>query len=295
MADGSVSQAANDQLNDAQNDLSQAKDHANKAQNTANQADQHASDAQKDVGQAKNNVNDATKAQSDAQAKADAAQKAQDASQKALDDASQHQQNQNQVHLSQGYIDALNAYSQASPNDANYQQVVKTLITATNNEWAQNGGYVSNANDQAIKINSKADLDKYMAELNTYAQQLVNNVRDQFGTSQVQVSNGSKQVGQQIGNALTDENWNSLNGHDMNVNRNVAQANGLSQLSDQDMNVVMDKVLSKSWNLSLDDFKKALYEAMQNYLFNGVEWNHATSVAGTRLGAKGKDVWMGLG
>ncbi|ARW20303.1 hypothetical protein S100892_01760 [Pediococcus pentosaceus] len=81
----------------------------------------------------------------------------------------------------------------------------------------------------------------------------------------------------------------------MNVNRNVAQANGLSQLSDQDMNVVMDKVLSKSWNLSLDDFKKALYESMQNYLFNGVEWNHATSVAGTRLGAKGKDVWMGLG
>lgn len=134
-----------------------------------------------------------------------------------------------------------------------------------------------------------------MAELNTYAQQLINNVRSQFGTKQVQVSNDSKQVGQQIGDALTAENHDFQTGHDMATSHSIAQANGLSQLSDQDVTMALTKMLGNSWNLSLDDFKKALYEGMQSYLFNGIEWDHATSVAGTRLGVKGKDVWMGLG
>ena len=37
-------------------------------------------------------------------------------------------------------------------------------------------------------INSQADLDKYINELNQYAQELINNVRDQFGTENVRES-----------------------------------------------------------------------------------------------------------
>mgnify|MGYP003361803171 FL=1 len=225
------------------------------------------------VTNAQTSVDQANQAQSAAQQNVNTATQAQAAAQKALDDAQANQENANQIHMSQDYIDALNAYSQASPNDSNYQQILDTLLAVTKNEWSQNGGYVSNSSDQAIKINSKSDLDKYMAELNAYAQQLINNVRNQFGTEQVQVSNGSKQVGQQIGDAYTSENHENSAGHDIATNNTIAKDNGLSQLSDQDMTTVMSKVLGNSWNMTLDDFKKALYEAMKSYLFNGNEWD----------------------
>ena len=197
--------------------------------------------------------------------------------------------------LSREYIDALNAYQNANPNDADYQDILDRLLAATKQEWEINGGYVSNAHDQAIKINSQADLDKYINELNQYAQELINNVRDQFGTENVQISNGSEDLGQAIGNAYTKNNWDIANGHDFNTNNQIARDHGLTQLSDQDIAIVAGKVLGESWNMSLDDFKKALYDAMQAFLFNDEEWDHATSIAGIRYGAQGHNVWMGIG
>ncbi|PWG00022.1 SEC10/PgrA surface exclusion domain-containing protein [Levilactobacillus bambusae] len=288
---------ADQNLSNAQNDLNNAKNKEQQAQHDADQSDQKVSDAQNNVDNAQKGVNDANQAQNNAQQNADNANKAQNDAQNALDHAySQPHENQNQIHMSQDYIDALNAYAKASPSDSNYQQILDNLLKATQNEWKQNGGYISDSHDQTVKINSQADLNKYMDELNQYAQQLINGVRDQFGTSDVILSDGSKQVGQDMGDAYTNNNWDIQNGHDNTTNKNVAQSNGLSQLSDQDLDLVINKVIQDgNWGLTLDDFKKAVYNAMINLLFNGEEWDHATSLAGNRLGAKDQDVYFGLG
>lgn len=282
-------------LDQAQDDLNHAQDNASKAQVGANQADQAQNDAAQKANDAKQHADDAAKAQNDAQHKADAANKAQDDAQKALDDAKSHQANPNQVHLSQEYIDALNDYARANPEDDDYQQILDRLAAATKKEWELNGGYVSDAHDKTIKINSQADLDKYINELNQYAQELINNIRDQFGTENVQISKGSEDLGQAIGDAYTNNNWDGgTDGHDFDTNADIAHQHGLTQLSEQDIAMAMSKVLSNSWGLTLDDFKRGLYDAIQTLLFNGTEWDHAYSIAGNGLSAIGNDVWMGI-
>ncbi|KAF0425378.1 SEC10/PgrA surface exclusion domain-containing protein [Pediococcus acidilactici] len=270
-------------LDQAQDDLNRAKDNASKAENGANQADQAENDAAKKANDAKKKADDATKAQNDAQHKADAANKAKDDAQKALDDAKSHQGNPNQVHLSQDYLDALKAFSNSYYGDPNYQTLLDNLAKAAQKNYEATG-YVSVDGNTQIKINSQADLDKYLNELNQYAQQLINGIRDQLGTKGVELSKGSEELSRRLSDAYTNNNWDGMaNGHDATTNTEVANGMGLDGSSAQDLaSGFFTSNTHGDWSFTLDDFMKALYDSVIKWMFDDEisEWGHATSVAG---------------
>lgn len=291
---------ADKNLDDAQNNLDDAKGQENQAQGNADQADKNESQAQKDADAAQKAKEDAQKAQAAAQAKADAAQKAQDAAQKALDDAKNNQahENANHITVSQDYKNALNAFQNANPSDANYAQLLANVLKAAEANFKANGSYISDSTNEAIKINNQADLDKYMDALNRYAQQLINEIRNQFGTTNVQVSGGSEQLGQDMGHAYTDNNWDGANGHDNATNSSIAQNHGLTGLSDQDMySGATVTHTDGTWGFTLDDFMQNIYDSIMQLIFNDADsnWGHATSMAGIRASQQGNDQWFGLG
>ncbi|MEE6726094.1 SEC10/PgrA surface exclusion domain-containing protein [Pediococcus acidilactici] len=285
-------------LDQAQDDLNCAKDNASKAENGANQADQAENDAAKKANDAKKKADDAAKAQSDAQHKADAANKAKDDAQKALDDAKSHQGNPNQVHLSQDYLDALKAFSNSYYGDPNYQTLLDNLAKAAQKNYKATG-YVSVDGNTQIKINSQADLDKYLNELNQYAQQLINGIRDQLGTKGVELSKGSEELSRRLSDAYTNNNWDGMaNGHDATTNTNVANGMGLDGSSAQDLTSgYFTSNMHGDWDFTLDDFMKALYNSIIEWMFNDgdSEWAHTTSVAGLDAIDSGYTEYMGIG
>lgn len=204
----------------------------------------------------------------------------------------------NQVHMTQDYIDALKAFSNSYYGDPNYQTLLDNLTKAAQKNYEATG-YVPVDGNTQIKINSQADLNKYLNELNQYAQQLINGIRDQLGTKDVEISKGSEELSRRLADAYTNNNWNGMTGgHDAATNTEVANGMGLDGSSDQDLAFgYFTSNMHGDWNFTLDDFMKALYNSVLEWMFNdeASEWGHTTSVAGLDASDADYTEYIGIG
>ena len=299
VVDGKDSATVQQNLATAQQDLSQAQTNVKQANDATKQASQAVSDAQTKVTSVQTSVDQANQAQSAAQQNINTATQAQAAAQKALDDASQHQGSTQTFTLGTEYVNALKAYNDAEGYNLNSSDPVVQRLIKASDAMSQMLKFQSNAVDKNIKINGRQDLTpEVLSQLSTYAAQLINSMRDEFGAPHVIVTNGSVKFAGDIADEVTADQWILAveNAHDVPAINRAAAKNGL--FSKATANMYEDAALAKAtsnlgeWHLTLDDFKQMIFTSLQSFMANDEEWSHANSILGAA--AHGKDQYFGV-
>lgn len=254
-------------------------DNGKKAQSDKDQA---VRDAQSGVSQAETNLTQATTALATAKADQSSKEKAVTAAKADLDRAKEELADQGgnyTINLSQEYVSLLKEYF-ANPSKELSEQL-KALafkeyekfgkITFENGEvYRYDLSYPqASKKDQNTKIDIN-NLDyETRKELSLFAADLINQLRKQFGTEPVKVTEDAVRIANEVARKATEEY-----GHDFKALDEVGKDNGvlLGELAG----------FSDDTTTTLADVKKRIYDDILSMLFNDAhaKWGHATSLSG---------------
>ncbi len=237
------------------------------------QASKHLDSAQSAQTTAQSNYNSASATTANAQATVNSASSA-------VDDAQANLNNVNTITLPAGYVQDLEAYQNG------------TLNLSEMDKYSYNGssdGYVLNTykdNEAAKKeivdtTNGEVHLtDAQAQELSTFTAGLINQIRDQFGTQHVIVSDGSLDLSKDVidgYNAMSDQpSW-----HNLQMTLKVNNYYG----------TIGDEVGDMNWgayqisNLTMNDLYSSIYNGFTGWLFTdggGNAEGHAISITGLK-------------
>ena len=200
--------------------------------------------------------------------------------------------------VTQEYVDALKAY-EADRSEANKKQ----LLAADAAALAANAKFKSNEADKAIMIDGQTDMTTALIEeLSIYAARLINSVRQMFGMKDVTVSLGSIKFTDEIAKAYEADNWSGFNGHYNDAINQAARNNGLLEHPGGNLYENLYSYSSSSmkpdgsWNLSKNDLKSLIYNAMLGFLYgdSGSNWGHAFSITGLMYGSSTDECYFGV-
>ena len=254
-------------------------DNAKKAQSNKDQA---IKDAQSGVSQAETNLTQATTALANAKADQSNKDRAVITAQADLDRAKEDLADQGgnyTINLSQEYVSLLKQYF-ANPSKELSEQL-KALAFKEYEKFGKitfEGGEVyrydltypqASKKDQNTKVNFN-NLDyETRKELSLFAADLINQVRKQFGTGNVKVTEDSIRIANEVAHKATLEY-----GHDFKALNEVGENNGvlLGELAG----------FSDDTTKTLVDVKKRIYDVILSMLFDDAhaKWGHATSLSG---------------
>ncbi|MFC6260328.1 SEC10/PgrA surface exclusion domain-containing protein [Levilactobacillus fujinensis] len=272
---GNTSQALSN-LTQAQAAAEKAKDNVAKTQNTVtqttsavssnttkvNNAQANATQTQTDLNIATNAVTQTKTAVANAQAK--------------LENAQNQVGDTNIITVTPDYVSALNkTLTDISDNTQQAVSAAATTALAANT-------YQDNMADQAIKINNATDLtDPVRTELSTFAVNLINDIRQQFGLENLSVTVGSQKLANEIAQGYEADNWMIAEkmAHDVTLLSTAAHNNGFTGIGENAGTIFDGSLGSPNWNLSVNDFKKMIYNDMLSLAFNDStsSWGHATN------------------
>ena len=225
----------------------------------------------------------------DATNKADQTQTALEKAQDAFAVAEASYKSINTFQVTDEYVNALKSYvnnpyhpvKQEEQWQAHYDKAVKTL-TAEQKSNINLNSFKSNVNDKAISVDANNLTTEQMTELSLFASDLLNQIRERFGTPKTVVTKGMLQVADEVTDGYVADDWGFGKGHDSKVVNNVARKYGLPTYEDDTHQYLENLNSSNNGDKihTMDDAKKWVYESISDFLFNGWEWAHARSITG---------------
>ena len=239
----------------------------------------------------------------DATNKADQTQTALEKAQDAFAVAEASYKSINTFQVTDEYVNALKSYvnnpyhpvKQEEQWQAHYDKAVKTL-TAEQKSNINLNSFKSNVNDKAISVDANNLTTEQMTELSLFASDLLNQIRERFGTPKTVVTKGMLQVADEVTDGYVADDWGFGKGHDSKVVNNVARKYGLPTYEDDTHQYLENLNSSNNGDKihTMDDAKKWVYESISDFLFNGWEWAHARSITGLSSARGATKEYFGL-
>ena len=210
----------------------------------------------------------------------------------------------NTIQLTDAYVAALKDYAtnpyhpvkQEAQWQAHYDKAVK-ILTAEQKPNINLNSFKSNVNDKAISVDANNLTTEQMTELSLFASDLLNQIRERFGTPKTVVTKGMLQVADEVTDGYVADDWGFGKGHDSKAVNNVARKYGLPTYED-DTHQYLENLNSSNDGdeiHTMDDAKRWIYHSLNSFLFNGWEWLHAQSITGLISKGASKDYFaLGL-
>lgn len=243
--------------------ITEAKKDLAVKETTANKADKTLADASKVAEQAKNTLADKKVEFSKAEADFKAT---------------------NTIVVPAKYIEALKAYKNyedLSEEGNKKRSEAEQQLKAMNSEMASLNKFNSNSNDNGITLTLGSLTDEQKAELTFFANDLLNQIREAFGTNKVVISKGAMKFADEVADRYVADNWDwdkvISEGHDEAGIEDLAGKNGLFE--GQFYENMYTEYGSRS-TMTMNRAKQLVFEAFVSFLYNGQEWEHAGSVSG---------------
>ena len=278
-------------VSNAENSLTQAKADDKKLA-------EDISSTQKELTQAKNTVASTQNTLTNATNKAEQTQANLNNAQTAFSKAESNYKAINTIQLSDAYVSALKAYAanpyhpfnQEAQWKAHNDKAVKTLVA----EYKPNinaNSFKSNANDKATKVDANNLTTEQMTELSLYASDLLNQIRERFGTPKTVVTKGMVKVADEVTDGYVADGWEYGKGHDNKAVNNVARKYGLPTYEDDTHQYIenLNSVNSGDEIHNMDDAKKWVYTSIIEMMFTDWEWEHAQNLAGLSSAGANKE------
>jgi hypothetical protein len=273
---------AQEQLTNAENVLGQAKSDDKNLQDAISSVQNELTEASKVVASTESTLTNATNKAGQTQT---ALGKAQDTF--AVAEASYKSINTFQV--TDEYVNSLKSYVN-NPYDIlhepakweEHRKKVESILESVNQENLNLNKFKGNANDKAINVDANNLTTEQMTELSLFASDLLNQIRERFGTPKTVVTKGMLQVADEVTDGYVADVWGFGKGHDSKVVNNVARKYGLPTYEDDTHQYLenLSSINSGDEIHTMYDAKKWVYKSISNLLFNGWEWLHAQSITG---------------
>ncbi|WP_281165142.1 SEC10/PgrA surface exclusion domain-containing protein [Liquorilactobacillus sicerae] len=196
--------------------------------------------------------------------------------------------NNNLITVPSDYASALNSYIDSVVNgDSDSGESLVKLAA----EGLSENSYQDNVADEKISVIPGNLSDSQIEELSNYAASLINDIRQQLGTTpNVSVVKGAVSFAKAVADNYTSDNWNiyTYKDHDDSAINQAALANGLATYDGSNVyedasagyliNNVTGQKLTNSF--TLNDYKKAIYNTLIAMLFDDANenWLHAMSI-----------------
>ena len=209
----------------------------------------------------------------------------------------------NTIQLTDAYVNALKDYAtnpyhpvnQEAQWQAHYDKAVKTLIAEQKPNINLNS-FKSNVNDKAISVDANNLTTEQMTELSLFASDLLNQIRERFGTPKTVVTKGMLQVADEVTDGYVADDWGFGKGHDSKAVNNVARKYGLPTYEDDTHQYLENLNSSNNGDKihTMDDAKKWVYESLYKLMFSDWEWEHAQNLAGLSSARGATKEYFGL-
>ena len=284
-------------VSNAENSLTQAKADDKKRADAISSVQNELTEASKVVASTQTALTNATNKASQTQTALDQAQ-----NRFTLAEASYKSINTFQV--TDEYVNALKSYVNNPYNSLNerakwkeHREKVESILKSVNQENLNLNKFKGNVNDKAISVDANNLTTEQMTELSLFASDLLNQIRERFGTLKTVVTKGMVQVADEVTDGYVADDWGFGKGHDNKAVNNVARKYGLPTYKDDTHQSLENLNSSNNGDKihTMDDAKKWVYESISDLLFNGWEWGHARSVTGLISKGASKDYFaLGL-
>ena len=269
-------------------------DEAKKADETRSKA---ITEAKKDLAVKETIANKADKTLTDASKIAEQAKKTKEEKKVEFSKAEADFKATNTIVVPAKYIEALKAYKNyedLSEEGDKKRAEAGQQLKAMNNEMASLNKFNSNSNDNGITLTLGSLTDEQKMELTFFANDLLNQIREAFGTNKVVVSKGAMKFADEVADRYVADNWDwdkvISEGHDEAGIEELAGKNGLFE--GQFYENMYSEYGSRS-TMTMNRAKELVFEAFVSFLYNGQEWEHAGSVSGV-TSTEDKNQFMGI-
>ena len=209
----------------------------------------------------------------------------------------------NTIQLTDAYVAALKDYAtnpyhpvkQEAQWQAHYDKAVK-ILTAEQKPNINLNSFKSNVNDKAISVDANNLTTEQMTELSLFASDLLNQIRERFGTPKTVVTKGMLQVADEVTDGYVADDWGFGKGHDSKAVNNVARKYGLPTYEDDTHQYLENLNSSNNGDKihTMDDAKKWVYESIYKLMFSDWEWEHAQNLAGLSSARGATKEYFGL-
>ena len=273
---------AQKQVTNAEEVLEQAKSDDKNLEDAISSVQNELTEASKVVESTESTLTDATK-------KADQTQTALEKAQDTFTVAEASYKSINTFQVTDEYVNALKSYVN-NPYDIlderdkwkEHREKVESILKSVNQENLNLNKFKGNVNDKAISVDANNLTTEQMTELSLFASDLLNQIRERFGTPRTVVTKGMLQVADEVTDGYVADNWGFGKGHDSKAVNNVARKYGLPTYEDDTQQYLenLNSVNSGDEIHTMYDAKKWVYESISDLLFNGWEWMHAQNLTG---------------
>ena len=278
-------------VSNAENSLAQAKADDKKLTDDI-------SSAQKELTQATNTVASTQTALKNATNKANQTQTALDKAQTTFTKAESDYKSINTFQVTDEYVSALKSYVNNpysilddSAKWKEHREKVESILKSVNQENLNLNKFKGNANDKAISVDANNLTTEQMTELSLFASDLLNQIRERFGTPKTVVTKGMVKVADEVTDGYVADGWEYGKGHDSKAVNNVARKYGLPAYEDDTQQYLenLNSINSGDEIHTMYDAKKWVYESISDLLFNGWEWAHAQNLTGLSSAGANKE------
>jgi len=273
---------AQEQLTSAERALELAKSYDKNLAAAISSVQNELTEASKVVASTESTLTDATN-------KADHTQTALEKAQDTFTVAEASYKSINTFQVTDEYVNALKSYVD-NPYDIlderdkwkEHREKVESILKAVNQENLNLNKFKGNDNDKAISVDANNLTTEQMTELSLFASDLLNQIRERFGTPKTVVTKGMVQVADEVTDGYVADNWEFGKGHDNKAINNVARKYGLPTYEDDTQQYLenLNSVNSGDEIHTMYDAKKWVYDSISDLLFNGWEWMHAQNLTG---------------
>lgn len=287
----------------AQNKVQEKSDELLQAKSHDDQLQQKIVEAQKQVENSHSLVLTTNIALDKASETANQTQSALKQAQSDFSDAEEKYNAINTLQISDSYVEALKSYVN-NPYSILEQEALwdkhnaaqQRKLEQVNQENVELNQFKSNKKDQQISVDPNNLTKEQQMELAFFANDLLNQVRQRFGTTKTVVSQGMLEVAKKVTDGYVSDNWKFGAGHDKKVINDVAREYGLPSSKNNSSQYLenMYGVNSGDEIHTMDDAKRFIYKSIVKFLFNGLEWQHAESITGLSQTSSGNKDYFGF-
>ena len=273
---------AQEQLTNAEEILKQAKSDDKTLEDAISRVQNELTEASKVVASTESTLTDAT-------SKAERTQTALEKAQDIFTVAEASYKSINTFQVTDEYVNALKSYVN-NPYDIlverdkwkEHREKVESILKSVNQENLNLNKFKGNANDKAISVDANNLTTEQMTELSLFASDLLNQIRERFGTPKTVVTKGMVKVADEVTDGYVADGWEYGKGHDSKAVNNVARKYGLPAYEDDTQQYLenLNSINSGDEIHTMYDAKKWVYESISDLLFNGWEWMHAQNITG---------------
>lgn len=273
---------AQEQLTNAEDVLKQAKSDDKNLEDAISSVQNELTEASKVVAGTESTLTNATN-------KAGQTQTALEKAQDTFTVAEASYKSINTFRVTDEYVNALKSYVN-NPYDIlnerdkwkEHREKVESILKSVNQENLNLNKFKGNDNDKAISVDANNLTTEQMTELSLFASDLLNQIRERFGTPKTVVTRGMVQVADEVTDGYVADNWEFGKGHDSKAINNVARKYGLPTYEDDTQQYLenLNSVNSGDEIHTMYDAKKWVYDSISDLLFNGWEWMHAQNLTG---------------